>query len=232
MTLYLLRLAHSVTSTVCLGIGCMVIAAVHSSWGERHLTSLKVMIPASFCLYLILGFGFGLNGAFAEMLGRDPTLTDRSRIWSVLLNMHTNPLFGTGYESFWLGSRLELVSLKAGIVINEAHNGYLEVYLNLGLIGLFLLVAFLIAAYWNIGKKQLASRSNFTSLCLGLWAVALFYNVAEASFKHGLTWLGLLLGGVVLPDREEDHIVSVATADANEPADEFQVVAGFAEWRG
>src|SRR5439155_21080073 len=124
------------------------------------------------------GFDYELNWGIADMLGRVSTLTDRSRIWSELHNMHTNPLFGTGYESFWLDSRLELVSLKAGIVINEAHNGYLEVYLNLGLIGLFLLVAFLIAAYWNISKKQLASRSNFTSLCLGLWAVALFYNVA------------------------------------------------------
>ena len=232
MTLYLLRLAHSATSTVCLSIGCMVIAAAHSNWGQRHPTFLKIMIPTSFCLYLLLGFGLRLNAAFAEMLGRDPTLTDRTRIWSVLLNMHTDPLFGTGYESFWLGSRLDMVTLKAGEVIAEAHNGYLEVYLNLGLIGLILLVAILVASYWNIGTTQLASRYKVTSLCLGLWAVVLFYNVAEAGFKHGLMWLGLLLGAIVLPEREEDHIVSVASIDANEPADEVQVFAGSADWYG
>ncbi len=48
--------------------------------------------------------------------------------------MKTNPLLGTGYESFWLGPRLQWFWQHAGLGhINEAHNGYLEVYLNLGI---------------------------------------------------------------------------------------------------
>ena len=64
--------------------------------------------------------------------------------------MHTNPLVGTGYESFWLGPRLKDVWAQTGAGINEAHNGYLEVYLNQGLIGLVLLGGFLIASYRTI----------------------------------------------------------------------------------
>src|SRR5215469_6294466 len=114
MTLWLLYRAHSITSTVCLCIGCIVIASANGRLGQQHGNLLKVGIPACFCLYLILGFGFGLNGRFAAMLGRDPTLTDRTKIWSLLLGMHTNPLIGTGYESFWLGSRLDQVFAKTG----------------------------------------------------------------------------------------------------------------------
>ena len=68
---------------------------------------LKVLIPACFCLYLILAFGFDMNGELAGAVGKDPTLTDRTKIWAFLLSMHTNPLLGTGYESFWLGPRLQ-----------------------------------------------------------------------------------------------------------------------------
>ena len=109
MTLWLLNLASSATSRVCLVIGCIVIIAARSEWAKRHPGFLKALIPATFCLYMILAFGFGFNGEFAGAVGRDPTLTDRTKIWSLVLSMHTNPLIGTGYESFWLGSRLQII---------------------------------------------------------------------------------------------------------------------------
>ena len=52
--------------------------------------------------------------------------------------MPINPIFGTGFESFWLGKRLEQLQGIFFFFPNEAHNGYLEVYLNLGLMGLFI----------------------------------------------------------------------------------------------
>jgi len=141
--------------------------------------------------------------------------------------MDTNPLLGTGYESFWLGPRLNLVAQKAGEMINEAHNGYLEVYLNLGGIGVLLLLVLLIAAYRNVCKRELASKGSVTSLTLGLWTVVLFYNLSEAAFKHGLLWLALLLGAIALPEREEDRLlkedklVNVTTLDSDVAAEEF-----------
>jgi O-antigen ligase len=204
MTLWLLNLAHSATSRVCLVIGCLVIVAVHSKWGKRHPTFLKVLIPATFCLYLILAFGFGLSGEFASEVGRDPTLTDRTVIWNIVLNMHTNPLVGTGYETFWLGPRLQEVwRTMPGIA--ESHNGYLEVYLNLGIIGLFLIVGLLIASYRNICRR-LTPFSSIVSLSLALWTMMLFYNMTEAAFRGGLIWGTFLLVTIVVPERAEDRV--------------------------
>jgi O-antigen ligase len=203
MTLWLLRLSHSATSMVCLVIGCIVILALHSGWGGRHPALIRVMIPATFCLYIILAFGFDLQGEFASRVGRDPTLTDRTFIWKAVLNQHTNPLVGTGYESFWLGPRLERVWQLAGGV-NEAHNGYLEIYLNLGGIGVALLLALLIASYRTIWKR-FASSFALASFSLTMWTVILFYNVTEAAFKGGVMWLILLMGGILVPERAEDR---------------------------
>jgi exopolysaccharide production protein ExoQ len=197
MTLWVLNLANSATSSVCMVIGCMVIVAVHSGWGGRHPAFLKVMIPACFCLYLILAYGLDINGALAGAVGRDPTLTGRTNIWKAVLSTNTNPLIGTGYESFWLGPRLSHVWRLAGGQ-NEAHNGYLEVYLNLGLVGVFLLFVFLIASYRAICKR-LSPSFSLASLSLALWTIVLFYNMTEsAAFRGQFLWVIFVLVVIIV----------------------------------
>ena len=185
---------------MCLVVGCFVIAAAHSktSSAPRILT---VLIPIGICLYLLLEFGFGIDiiAVVSKAVGRNPDLTGRIHIWRVVLSTNTNPFVGTGYESFWLGPRLRWVWERAGGV-NEAHNGYLETYLNLGLIGLLLLAGFLIASYRTICMRFRASPS-FGSLGLALWTVLLFYNVTESAFRGQLLTLVFLLQVIVVPRR-------------------------------
>lgn len=196
MTLWLLNLSDSATSRICLAIGCLVIVTASSRWSQRHPSFLKVLIPACFFLYLIVAFGLGLNGVLASKVGRDSTFTGRTIIWQAVLSTSTNPLLGTGYESFWLGPRLSRVWQLAGRV-NEAHNGYLEVYINLGAIGLFLLCGLLISSYRTI-CKDLASLSALAPLTLALWTVTLFYNMTEAAFTAAFMCLTFLLGTVAV----------------------------------
>jgi exopolysaccharide production protein ExoQ len=210
MTVWQLVLANSATSRVCLVIGCLVILAAHSRYFKRHPNFLKVLIPASFCLYLILAYGFDINGAMAGAVGRDSTFTGRTNIWDAVLKTHTNPLIGCGYESFWLGPRLFEVWRQTGAGIQEAHNGYLEVYLNLGLIGVFLLFLFLIASYWAICRR-LKPFSDLASLSLALWTIVLFYNMTEAAaFKGQLSWVIFMIGGFVIPGPRSVRGVSVS----------------------
>jgi exopolysaccharide production protein ExoQ len=198
MTLWLLTMAQSATSSVCLALGCAVIAAAHSKAVRRNPAVLTASIPVGICLYLFLEFALEINtiAALAEVVGRDPDLTGRTQIWSVVLSTGTNPLVGTGYESFWLGPRLQWIWMQTG-TINEAHNGFLEVYLNLGLIGLFLLAGFLIRSY----RVIVGIKSSLASLSLALWTVLLFYNATESAFKGHLMWVAFLLGAIVLPAR-------------------------------
>lgn len=219
MTLWLLHLAQSTTSSVCLVLGCLVITAAHSKVFRRHPKFLTVLIPASFCLYLILDFGFDMNGKMAGAVGKDPTLTDRTKIWAFLISMHTNPLFGTGYQSFWLGPRLQMFWENSGLGhLNEAHNGYLEVYLELGLIGVFLLIGFLIASYRAICRR-FATSSSLAVLGLAVWLALLFYNMSEAAFEGGLLYMVYLLGAISLPERVRSRVRSVAAFDCADAAE-------------
>ena len=197
MTVWLLRLSNSATSELCLLVGCLSIVIVSSKWGRRHLNMIKILIPSSFFIYAVLAFGFGLNGELARGIGRDPTLTGRETIWNAVLSTNTNPLIGTGYQSFWLGPRLEQVWRIAG-PINEAHNGYLDTYLNLGMIGLMLVGLLLISAFKRICFNLEASPS-LASLGSAFFLITLLYNITEASFTAPFLCVAILLETTVVP---------------------------------
>ena len=213
MTLWLMRLAQSTTSEVCLLLGCLVIVAAHLRFFKRRPTALKVFVPSLFGLYLILNFGLNMNGSMAQAVGKDPTMTDRTKIWAFVLGMHTNPLVGTGYQSFWLGPRLDYFWMHSGLGhLNEAHNGYLEVYLELGLLGVIVLLGFLFAGYRAI-CKGLTSRSDLAILALATWLTLLFYNMSEAAFENGLLWTMLMFGAIALPKRARERVPAKAASD-------------------
>jgi exopolysaccharide production protein ExoQ len=214
MSLWLLNLSNSATSRTCFVLGSLVIVAANSKVFRSRLGLLKFATAASFLTYLVLVFGLGLNGQMAQAVGRNGNLTDRTLIWNLLLGMHTNPLLGVGYQSFWLGPRLDFIWSRFG-PLNEAHNGYLGVYLELGAIGLFLMVAFLIGGYRRICRR-LDSRGALGSLGLAMWTIALFYNVSEAAFESGLLWLALLLIVVDVPERSTALAVEATAIPAAE----------------
>jgi O-antigen ligase len=120
------------------------------------------------------------RGLIAASVGRDPTLTTRTDIWQGAMDLKTNVLFGAGYASVWLteaGWKLA-VALK----IPHAHNGYLETYLNSGLIGLILLLALLLAAGRN-ATRTLREGTALGPLYIALLLTGVIYNYTEVTFN-------------------------------------------------
>lgn len=231
MTLWLLHMCNSATSGFCLVLGCLVIVAAHSKTLKRHPGFLTLTVPLTFLVYVILAFGFGLSGSFANAAGRDATLTGRTEIWKAVLSVHTNPLLGTGYESFWLGPRLEQVHRAAdeGGGLNEAHNGFLEAYLNVGIIGICLLLGFVIAGYLNI-RKMLKPFSSLGPLTLSIWTVFLFHNLTEADFRSGPLWLMFLLASLATRGESKKRVSEVrgAMGDRNYAAEDAKT---YSPWK-
>jgi len=210
MTLWLLVTSQSTTSSICLLLGCLVIASAHNRKFKRHPAILKALIPAAFVLYVVLDFVFGMSGSMAQAVGKDPTLHDRTKIWAFLISMHTNVLVGTGYQAFWLGPRLQSFWENAGLGhINEAHNGYLEVYLEMGLIGCGLLAVFLIASYRGICRR-LGNSPSLAILGLAVWLALVFYNMSEAAFEGGLLYTVFLMAATVPPERARIRVTNAA----------------------
>ncbi len=134
-----------------------------------------------------------------HLFGRNSTLTGRTDLWKALIAMDTHPWLGTGFESFWLGSRLEQLWSIFPWQPNEAHNGYLEVYLNLGLAGVGLLLVLLGTGYRHLVAVYRQDRMA-GSLRLAYFAAAVAYSFSEAGFRMlDPMWIFLLLAIIAVP---------------------------------
>jgi exopolysaccharide production protein ExoQ len=179
--LYLLRLAHSATSVTSLCVGVLVVLFVGSRLANKNFIGTYLL--TALVLLVVAELTFGISSSYSEALGRGSGLSGRTRVWSHLLEVHINPVLGTGFESFWLAKwRLQHMEGLFWYSINEAHNGYLETYLNLGLIGLFLLIVLFVATFWKI-RLELFRNFEWARFRLGFLAAVILYNWTEAAFR-------------------------------------------------
>jgi exopolysaccharide production protein ExoQ len=193
MTVWLLWQCNSLTSLLGLAMagGVMLWVSRPRSRNHRALVHWLVVAVLSFSLCAMF---FDPGDVLTEAVGRTGSLSGRTIIWQRVLAIPINPWIGTGFESFWLGDRLvRMRSSGFSFPINEAHNGYLEVYLNLGWAGATLLAILLLSGYKKIivAFRRDPERG---SLLLGLFLCGIFYSLTEAAFRMMSTsWIFLLL---------------------------------------
>jgi len=105
----------------------------HRQWARRILVASTVMA--------VLGIYYAAShpASVTSFFDRDVTLTGRTTIWgaSLLLGMD-HPWIGHGFNAFWLGDEGPSGEIRklAGWDVPSAHNGYLEIWLDLGFCGL------------------------------------------------------------------------------------------------
>jgi exopolysaccharide production protein ExoQ len=214
MVLWLLRMADSVTSTACFLMGSVLILATRLFASARkmavvHALMLSMVVASIFAIFLDPSSGL------IESMGRNPTLTGRTDIWAHVIPLNPNPWIGSGYESFWLGERLQKMWSAYWWHPNEAHNGYLEVYLNLGWIGVVLLAALIFTGYRN-GCAEFRLEPEIGSLKLSYFIAAVAYSFSEAGFRElSPIWIFFLLMTVAVP------ISSAVPETEAESEDEF-----------
>jgi O-antigen ligase len=143
-------------------------------------------------------------------LGRDMTLTTRTDAWELFLSLDLNPLIGAGFKSFWAGERMARIWRDfPGIV--QAHNGYIETYLEGGFLGLAFLAILMIAAFRGI-KRRLVAGDDYARVRLAFWFVAIAYNFSEAAYTQlSLLWIVTLL---IVTEGSEAAVTAPATTNA------------------
>jgi O-antigen ligase len=180
MSAWLLEMADSKTTLSALILGTAIFLLLR--WGALGGRFLGTAILVLLVAIVAAKANFDVSAMLIKVMGRDPTLTDRTLLWADVLALRGNFLFGTGFESFWLGERLEILWAKWPWMRNQAHNGSIETYLNLGAVGIALLFGMLVATFPKI-KKQFATDFDPACLRLALLLAIISYNYAETAFE-------------------------------------------------
>ena len=155
--------------------------------GLGLLRNLKIVVPQAGLLALVAFFiAFGasapfLGGSnvaiFSALLGRNSTLTGRTDVWAAVLpTMKRQPLLGYGFGSFWTDARRILYDIPT------AHNGYLDILLELGAVGLAFYTVWLLSCARKL-HRALARDYQWASLAICFLLMSLIYNTTESSLN-------------------------------------------------
>ena len=138
--------ARSMTSMIicAIGISLLLFGAIYKNDLKKFVRSMISILLIS--LFFIIFWGSSFFTTIIKLTGRDSSFTGRIPLWNDLIAMsNQNFLIGSGFEGFWL-VHFPLLWNKYQFLPIQSHNGYLDIYLDLGLIG-FTLLILLIALY-------------------------------------------------------------------------------------
>jgi O-antigen ligase len=197
------RVAAIVTGVVAFGLiilsgsatGLVVALTLVAAFPLLRLLTgdVRLVVVLGIAGLLVLGIGAlvvpQVVAVLAPALGRDVTLTGRTELWPVLIDMiRGRPWLGYGYSAFWSGD-------DGGLDISwqptQAHNGFLEVTLALGAVGL---VLFTIVCIRGVTRALVFLREDRTSARfwpLMYFGFVLLYNITEATTlgRNNILWV-------------------------------------------
>jgi exopolysaccharide production protein ExoQ len=137
----LLLLSRSATSLV----GCVLMVSFIPLWRviragtkTRHLVYVVTLMAICASIYFI----WAEQALLFRVLGRDSSFTGRTDLWPLVWSaIMKHPFLGYGYGGFWSGVRGDVLNIYIASrwLPMGAHNGYLELGLAFGILGLPLL---------------------------------------------------------------------------------------------
>lgn len=126
-------------------------------------------------------------GAVAVFLGKDPNLSNRTDIWAAILpSIFNRPWLGYGYGGFWQGleGNSADVIFIIGTWLGHAHDGYLQIVLQLGLVGLALTLAITFSGFKSALKLHSSTEAKYYLWYTGALVMLMVGSIDESFLLH------------------------------------------------
>jgi O-antigen ligase len=138
------------------------------------------------------------------LVGKDPTLSGRTDIWkAIVVSALKRPILGYGYMAFFNGIKGE--NANAGLSVqwgglSASHNGFLDVWVSLGFVGVGLIVYTFYRAFKNAIVCLCGVRSPYLVWCSCVVVLMLVVNLDEKAMMvpNDLIWILYVLACLAL----------------------------------
>ncbi|RMF56769.1 MAG: O-antigen ligase family protein [Bacteroidetes bacterium] len=205
--------SRSVTSLFAVILAYLLLIVL--SFQMRFAAYLRVAIFSVSVALLVPGMIMFVT-YFEDILavfGKNATLTGRIPLWSALLPYVMDRFWlGYGYGAFWasMGGPIVYLYRLFSWLPTHAHNGYLDVWIDIGIIGLFLTVLiFLKLIYYCVNEMMITGRKNYITVMIFFFviylnAINVTYNLMlEARLGGGIYWVVLSWMFMYVKSRKE-----------------------------
>lgn len=169
---------YSATSTAALVVGLMTLIGLYRMKKRNKLIGANTTLITTASI-IVFGAMIPFSGGWilsdvAPILNRQETLTGRTDIWEYLIPYAMNHIIlGHGYGGFWTDAHRAATS-------SHAHNGYLDIILNLGLVGLAFFSMYLLQCC-RYSNKEMMQNYDWGCLSITILITMAVHNIAESS---------------------------------------------------
>lgn len=169
------------------------VAPLFAAMGAHIHLAIAILSGAFLSAGLAVVFFLANQDAVLQAFSRDATLTGRTSLWPALVAITLlKPWLGYGFQAFWfVPESSEDVKVAAGWVGTSAHNGFLEIALALGLVGLALFVMGFLRSIVS-AIRHLRRSQGLDALWPAVFlAFFLAYNLTETSvlLPNNVLWV-------------------------------------------
>lgn len=186
----LLLMSRGKTALLCLILGLAVIGAL----GLMRRGPASAVVTSFMAGSALLWGGFlavANPTALLTALGKDPTLTGRTDIWAAILRqIDASPLLGFGFGAFWekTSDPANFIRKQTHWKVPSAHNGWLDLWVQVGAIGVVLFAAALGVTLVALALR--AHRLKDGYFCLAFMLVFLTLSMSESVLEqhNNLPW--------------------------------------------
>jgi len=169
----------------------------------------RLLVVITLCSTIVMLFLLPNLEHFLGLIDRDITLTGRTHIWFSAINIGIErPWLGRGYRSFWTESVSGFL-----IMAGHGHNSFLDLWLELGFVGLGLFVTTFV-----IALRQAVTRLKYSKDREAIWNIMflvylfLYGLVAKIFPEHSsIAWVLYIATLVFLssPSRRQSQRIPV-----------------------
>lgn len=179
----------------------MVLTSIYAFWAalyvilQRARQYFGVIVTMSVVLALTIAVIFLVYPDMVfKALGSDPTLTGRTELWGVVLDLiWQRPVLGWGYSALWLphDQITDAVSNAVGWQVPQAHNAFLEVAVELGFVGLTIVLLFIAVSVWRAVRCLGCGRYALGMFSLAIFSGVLISGITEATLvqNQAIGWV-------------------------------------------
>lgn len=186
----------SATALALLALLAVLLAALLALRLPHHVAALLIGLGVSLAA-LATALVLLDPAALFELLGRDPTLTGRAQLWAFVDQLIAErPWLGYGYRTVFAQPWVQAWVVNAlGWPAPHAHNGYREIMLDLGLVGLLLVLPILLGTLVRAVRRLLIRPDALAVFGFLVLAGYLLRNLTEADLLHQtkLVWVLVVL---------------------------------------
>ena len=208
------------SATVTIALCAVAVVVLFALWARRRGPDRRrpIYLTATASVVAVVGAIVAFTPQLLGLFGKSEDLTGRLDIWASVTGLALRrPSFGWGWMGYWAPwvEPFKGLAVRKGVVYLQAHNAWLDVWLQLGVIGVIAFATLVLSTLWRswflaVDRPRLAVADTApyaasALLPLLLVAALIAQSVAESRLLIEYGWL-LLVMLAVMTKRQQGSV--------------------------